>query len=95
VPTFHRAERSSRVAQKFFLDAEAECQKSLLKHAGVRRDPSGNFAIEDARRNALFGVLPENHGLQGLDGGRTRARTWDLMIKSLKLTKKFPRLSCK
>jgi hypothetical protein len=34
------------------------------------------------RRNALFGVLPETSGLRRLDGGRTRARTWDPMIKS-------------
>ena len=34
------------------------------------------------RRNALSGVVPETCGLQRLDGGRTRARTWDPMIKS-------------
>jgi hypothetical protein len=34
------------------------------------------------RRNALFGVIPETCGLRRLDGGRTRARTWDPMIKS-------------
>ena len=33
-------------------------------------------------RNALFGAVPETCGLQGLGGGRTRARTWDPMIKS-------------
>jgi hypothetical protein len=37
---------------------------------------------ESPRRNALFGVLPEIWGLLGLGGGRTRARTWDPMIKS-------------
>src|SRR5260370_40822783 len=35
-----------------------------------------------SRRNALFRVGPETHGLKGLGGGRTRARTWDPMIKS-------------
>src|SRR5260370_38204716 len=35
-----------------------------------------------SRRNALFRVGPETHGLQGLGGGRTRARTWDPLIKS-------------
>ena len=34
------------------------------------------------RRNALFGVVSESCGLRRLDGGRTRARTWDPMIKS-------------
>ena len=37
-------------------------------------------------KNALFGVVAEARGLQGLDGGRTRARTWDPMINSLALT---------
>jgi hypothetical protein len=33
-------------------------------------------------RNALFGVVLDARGLQWLDGGRTRARTWDPLIKS-------------
>jgi hypothetical protein len=50
---------------------------------------------ENPRRNNLFGVVSETCGLQGLDGGRTRARTWDPMIKSLALTVLFQLLSCK
>jgi hypothetical protein len=33
-------------------------------------------------RSALFGVDWGKGGLRRLDGGRTRARTWDPMIKS-------------
>src|ERR1700682_1379716 len=33
------------------------------------------------RRSALFGVVSETCGLRRLDGGRTRARTWDPLIK--------------
>jgi hypothetical protein len=33
------------------------------------------------RRNALFGIVLESCGLRRLDGGRTRARTWDPLIK--------------
>jgi hypothetical protein len=32
--------------------------------------------------NALKSALLETLGLQRLDGGRTRARTWDPMIKN-------------
>src|ERR1700738_410310 len=34
------------------------------------------------RRSALFGVVSETCGLRRLDGGRTKARSWDPMIKS-------------
>ena len=37
---------------------------------------------KNPRRNALFGVVSDICGLRGLGGGRTRARTWDPLIKS-------------
>src|SRR5438067_1462098 len=48
----------------------------------IQRPKFGNWAAENPRRNALFGVVSETCGLRRLDGGRTRARTWDPMIKS-------------
>jgi hypothetical protein len=37
------------------------------------------------RRHALLGAIAEIFALRRLGGGRTRARTWDPMIKSLPL----------
>src|SRR6267143_111840 len=51
------------------LDAETGRQKSSRKRA-------------NPRRSALFGVDWGKGGSRRLDGGRTRARTWDPMIKS-------------
>src|SRR5882762_6840720 len=47
-----------------------------------QRPKERNDTGEYPRRNGLFGADPEICGLEGLDGGRTRARTWDPMIKS-------------
>src|SRR6202171_3512723 len=43
---------------------------------------SGKQVAGNPRRSALFGVDWRKGGLRRLDGGRTRARTWDPMIKS-------------
>ena len=51
-------------------------------HERSQRQESGNGVARNPRRNALFGVVSETPGLRRLDGGRTRARTWDPMIKS-------------
>ena len=54
-----------------------------LKCATARRDQ--NPGIERPKipaETTLFGVLSESWGLRRLGGGRTRARTWDPMIKS-------------
>src|ERR1700682_2880550 len=64
------------------------CRDGAPKFAGkatelLQRQESGNWITENPGRNALFGVVPESCGLRRLDGGRTRARTWDPMIKSL------------
>ena len=47
-----------------------------------------NNAVENPRKNGLFPFKDGFDGLGQLDGGRTRARTWDPMIKSY-------RASCK
>jgi hypothetical protein len=52
-----------------------------LTRQRTQRPKSGNLAAENPRRNALFGVVPKTCGLRRLDGGRTRARTWDPLIK--------------
>ena len=44
---------------------------------------------EIARKSGLILINGRLRGLQGLGGGRTRARTWDPMIKSLMLTQIF------
>jgi hypothetical protein len=55
-----------------------------------RKDTVGN-----PHRNGPPGVQTGISGFLGLGGGRTRARTWDPMIKSLTLMTLFQRLSCK
>ena len=50
-----------------------------------QRPKSGKGAAGNPRRKALFDVVSETGGLRRLDGGRTRARTWDPMIKSQRL----------
>jgi hypothetical protein len=65
-----------------FFDAETERRKCPLKRAEAHRDKSPGNRCRNPRRNALFGVLPETWILRRLDGGHTRARTWDPMIKS-------------
>ena len=57
----------------------------------LQRPKKPNQAVEYPRRNGLF---PIEDGLDGF-GRRTRARTWDPMIKSLALTVLFQLLSCK
>src|SRR4029077_5606889 len=61
----------------------------------LRRPKTPNKAFEYPRRNGLFPVEDGFDGLERLDGGRTRARTWDPMINSLALTVLFQLLSCK
>src|SRR6202022_3809721 len=63
------------------------CRDGAPKFAGkatelLQRQKSGKWIAENPGRNALFGVVPESCGLRRLDGGRTRARTGDPMIKS-------------
>jgi hypothetical protein len=66
-----------------FLDAETRRLKSPLRHLDTGRDQNPrNERPEIPAENALFNVVLETRGLQGLGGGRTRARTWDPMIKS-------------
>jgi hypothetical protein len=48
----------------------------------LQRQKSEKRVARNARRNAPFSVLSETCGLRRLDGGRTRARTWDPLIKS-------------
>jgi hypothetical protein len=60
-----------------------------------QRPKERNDTGENPHRNGLFGAGPEICGLEGLDGGRTRARTWDPLIKSLPLSSLSQWLSCK
>jgi hypothetical protein len=51
--------------------------------ANRHRDPdSRNEIYEIARKSGLFGVLDKQRVSGRLRGGRTRARTWDPLIKS-------------
>ena len=61
----------------------------------LQRPKKPNQAVEYPRRNGLFPIEDGFDGFGRLDGGRTRARTWDPMIKSLALTVLFQLLSCK
>ena len=65
-----------------FLDAETRRQKSSPKGKTPAETKSGKQVAGNPRRSALFGVDWGKGGLRRLDGGRTRARTWDPMIKS-------------
>ena len=47
-----------------------------------RDHKSRNRNVEIARKNGVFSLLGSLRGLGRLGGGRTRARTWDPMIKS-------------
>src|SRR5229473_4960090 len=77
------------------------CRDGRLK-IGLRdrkyhqRPKERNDTGENPHRNGLFGADPEICGLEGLDGGRTRARTWDPMIKRhpprLDISSKFSQL---
>jgi hypothetical protein len=63
------------------------CRDGAPKIAGkavdlLQRQKPRNWVPGNPARNALFGVVPESCGLRRLGGGRTRARTWDPMIKS-------------
>ena len=59
-----------------FLDAETGRQKSPPKRVITHRDKIRELSGRTPRRNALFGVLPEKRGLQGLGGGvRSPVRT--------------------
>src|ERR1700730_18027931 len=63
------------------------CRDGAPKFAGkatelLQRQKSGKWITENPGSNAQFGVVPESCGLRRLDGGRTKARTWDPMIKS-------------
>jgi hypothetical protein len=63
------------------------CRDGAPKFAGkatelLQRQKSEKWIAENPGRNALFGVVPEWCGLRRLDGGRTRARTWDPLIKT-------------
>ncbi len=60
-----------------------------------QRPKSKKGGAGNPRRNALFGVVSEMCGLRRLDGGRTRARTWDPLIKSLVLVMLSQWLGCK
>ena len=61
----------------------------------LQRPKKPNNAVENPGRNGLFPSKDGFDGLGQLDGGRTRARTWDPMIKSLALTVLFQLLSGK
>ena len=50
---------------------------------------------EIARKSGLILINGRLRGLQGLGGGRTRARTWDPMIKSLSFYQYYLILNCK
>src|SRR6476659_5505735 len=90
-----RTSRSSPTAGTEFLDAETGRQKPPLHARTWAETKIRELSGGKPRRNALFGVVSETCGLRRLDGGRTRARTWDPIIKSLALTVLFQLLSCK
>src|SRR6476660_1507101 len=48
----------------------------------LQRQKSEKRVARNARRKALLDLVLETCGLRRLDGGRTRARTWDPLIKS-------------
>src|ERR1700738_1266181 len=60
-----------------FLDAETRRQKRSFKRAHARRDQKPRSEWPgNPLRNALFGVVSETFGLQGLGGGvRSQIRT--------------------
>jgi hypothetical protein len=61
-----------------FLDAETRGQKWSFKRANARRDQKPRIEWpEIPAENALFGVLSETFGLQGLGGGGSWAQTGD------------------
>src|SRR6266849_9846430 len=62
-------------------DAETGRPKSLQNARTLAETKIRELSGRKPRGNALFGVAPETHGLQGLDGGGIRARTWDPLIK--------------
>jgi hypothetical protein len=65
------------------LDAETRLQKSPLKRTTACRDRNPKMRWPKvSAENALSGVLSERCGSRRMNGGRTRARTWDPMIKS-------------
>jgi len=50
-----------------------------------QRPKARNDTDENPHRNGPFGAGREICGLEGLDGGRTRARTWDPLIRSQRI----------
>jgi hypothetical protein len=59
-----------------------EAEIGLRDRKRHRRPKERNDTGENTPRNGLSGVDAGICGFVGLDGGRTRARTWDPMIKS-------------
>jgi hypothetical protein len=61
-----------------------EAEIRLREHEFHQRPAERNDTGRNPHTNGLFSADPKNCGLVGLDGGRTRARTWDPMIKTQK-----------
>src|SRR3981189_2217605 len=77
-PTSH-----SKPAGNGFFGCRDKAPKTITKKGEcLQRPKSGKQVAGNPRRTALFGVDCGKGGLRRLDGGRTRARTWDPMIKS-------------
>jgi hypothetical protein len=72
-----------------------EAKIGLRDRKRHRRLNERNDTCKNPRRNALSGAGPGIRGSVGLDGGRTRARTWDPLIKRLVFTTLFQWLRCK
>src|SRR6267154_1162948 len=90
-PTSH-----SKPAGNGFFGCRDKAPKTITKKGEcLQRPKSGKQVAGNPRRTALFGVDCGKGGLRRLDGGRTRARTWDPMIKSLPLSSLFQWFSCK
>ena len=67
-------------------------KSAIKRHDCSQRRKSCNSMSGNPAENGLFEVASEFRGSKRLGGGRTRARTWDPMIKSQRYGKIFQRL---
>src|SRR6266481_5793250 len=78
-----RTSRSATAAGNGIFGCRDRAPKTVAKMCErLQRQKSEKRVARNARRKALFDLALETCGLQRLDGGRTRARTWDPLIKS-------------
>src|SRR5258706_1940978 len=75
--------RSATAAGNGIFGCRDRAPKTVAKMCErLQRQKSEKRVARNARRKALIDLVLETCGLRRLDGGRTRARTWDPLIKS-------------